>query len=370
MFSQADTLVKYLIDHLSAYEASHADALAPYRREPSRFFMGDHHQTTPGGTTMELRAVTSSLNRTVENLDVLTKKLNTSLDPGAQFHAGNSIQHHNIAQALYQARLGVANASRVIVNVLPNEQVSSQFHSANSSTGIVYVGCSSSHGPIHPFCSTGSESSVSDPPPPPLPSSLPFLCSSTHGAVIPDSSSFNSEVAIPLHVSMTSPPCASSVRKKATDGRQPSPFPDAIIHPLPHSCKTPWKFVMEQWETTDPKLGCAMKDWPPEYYSTGAMRPYNAVKYSQRQMVALEYIRYVIQIKITILPVWQRTYKLIIRLGRDDNHFLAEYPEAKTGFSKLLLAIRKRHISEGMRRRRRSKNGTPSERTPSDSSSE
>lgn len=75
VLSQADTLSKYLLNELSAYESTHADALSPLCKEANQWFMGDHLQVTPGGTTSELRMATSSLNRAIDTLNLVATQL-------------------------------------------------------------------------------------------------------------------------------------------------------------------------------------------------------------------------------------------------------------------------------------------------------
>jgi hypothetical protein len=52
-----------------------------------------------------------------------------------------------------------------------------------------------------------------------------------------------------------------------------------------------WRRAVKQWEEVDPAMGCALKDWPLEWY-TGDMRTITGSKRSQRQTIFNEYERY------------------------------------------------------------------------------
>ena len=65
----------YLLNELSTYENTHADAMSPLRKEASQRFMDDRLQVTPGGTTSELRVATASLNRAIVTLNSVAGQL-------------------------------------------------------------------------------------------------------------------------------------------------------------------------------------------------------------------------------------------------------------------------------------------------------
>ncbi|KAH9948145.1 hypothetical protein B0H21DRAFT_848678 [Amylocystis lapponica] len=70
----ADTLIRYLVDELHAYENTHSDALHPLQREANVSFNGDHILTSPV-TAAELREFKTSLDRKIDGLAVEAAKL-------------------------------------------------------------------------------------------------------------------------------------------------------------------------------------------------------------------------------------------------------------------------------------------------------
>ncbi|KII93126.1 hypothetical protein PLICRDRAFT_70704, partial [Plicaturopsis crispa FD-325 SS-3] len=96
------------------------------------------------------------------------------------------------------------------------------------------------------------------------------------------------------------------------------PAPPAGLS-IPTLCRGPnaWREAVKQWEEPDSTTNLALKDWPVEYY-TGDLRGIYGAKRTSRKTVAEEYER----------------------LNRDDNAFIAAYPEANKGFDRLVRAIR------------------------------
>lgn len=70
--------------------------------------------------------------------------------------------------------------------------------------------------------------------------------------------------------------------------RKLQPITEAVIPTLPRGRKA-FKHLMIQWDEVDPKTGYALKDWPTSWY-TNDMRLFNGAKYSERRLVALEFI--------------------------------------------------------------------------------
>ncbi|KAJ7202670.1 hypothetical protein C8J57DRAFT_1622701 [Mycena rebaudengoi] len=105
------------------------------------------------------------------------------------------------------------------------------------------------------------------------------------------------------------------------------PVPGAIIPGVGKDAES-WKRAVIQWEVGDTARGLTipLKDWPPEWH-TGPMRVITGALYSNRKLLATEYIR----------------------LGRDDTAFKEAYPEY-TKLTPLLKAIRQKN---GLSRRKR-----------------
>jgi len=74
----------------------------------------------------------------------------------------------------------------------------------------------------------------------------------------------------------------------SNDHRKRLPIPGVTIPNIGRSQNT-WREAVKQWEQGDPtKNLCALKDWPPEWYS-GVMRPLTGSKRQIRRLIAEEY---------------------------------------------------------------------------------
>lgn len=85
-----------------------------------------------------------------------------------------------------------------------------------------------------------------------------------------------------------SPP-AAAVQVPARALHPRVPYPDAVIPNLPRGADA-WKGAIKQWNEKDSRTGCALKDWPVEWY-TGVMRTINQAKRHLRQLVNAEFER-------------------------------------------------------------------------------
>ncbi|KAF5386085.1 hypothetical protein D9615_002449 [Tricholomella constricta] len=132
---------------------------------------------------------------------------------------------------------------------------------------------------------------------------------------------------------------APTCRKKKTM----PPIGEAIIPDIGGG-EGAWKRAALQWTDGDPFRGLhiPLKDWPTSWY-TGEMKLFTASKRHQRELIGEEWIR----------------------LGRSDEAFEAAYPEDYQYLTTLLDAIR----TKLRKKRRRSKNGSPTERNMSTSTS-
>ncbi|VDB98224.1 unnamed protein product [Peniophora sp. CBMAI 1063] len=103
-----------------------------------------------------------------------------------------------------------------------------------------------------------------------------------------------------------------------------------------------WRNIVEQYDVGRPQHGMpALKDWPKDWLR-GEKRKKYAVLYRQRLRIAEEFI---------------------IVFARDEARFLAAYPEHINGHSTLLEAITAKMKLDGRVQSRSSKNGTPEART-------
>ncbi|KAF8955908.1 hypothetical protein BDZ97DRAFT_1907423 [Flammula alnicola] len=93
-------------------------------------------------------------------------------------------------------------------------------------------------------------------------------------------------------------------------------LPKVSIAPLGRE-RGAWRRAIAQWEEVDPVTGLALKDWPSEWYRDDQRLKVGSLR-SQRQIIFEEFER----------------------LGRDNDLFLAKYPDADKSLAKLLSAIR------------------------------
>ncbi|KAF4586434.1 hypothetical protein AB1N83_010834 [Pleurotus pulmonarius] len=256
-----DTLIKYLVDSLQAYESGHNDALHPIQTGAQQSFMGDH-VLQQSATTAEVRQSTASMARKFDE---------------------------------------------VITTVV------SLFQSA-------------SHGPP-PTPSTPASAHALSP-------SLMMPTSSTVSPLGVGSIQRTSSFVPPALINSLMPPnIPPSLQSNATS--EPAPIPGTFIPDLPHG-PGGWQKAIKQWEESDTsKSFTALKDWPIEWY-TGSMRKRVAAKRSTRKIIYEEFQRY----------------------NRDEGEFTSAYPEANQTLTALINAIRRRNAKQ-----RRSKNGTPEERS-------
>lgn len=177
-----------------------------------------------------------------------------------------------------------------------------------------------------------------------------------------DKQSFDEEAG--QYMSSSNPLDHNTIQDRTCD--LPCPLPSSNIEGLipgvviPNLAGGPgaWKKAIDQWEKGGKGMSVPLKDWPVEWY-TGYMRKVTGAKRAQRQIIYDEYIR---SVRFSFLIANSNSH-VLQRLGRDDESFIERYPEANKSVRKLLEAIRK----QGVRKRRKSKNGTPFQRDSSES---
>ncbi|KAL0960983.1 hypothetical protein HGRIS_005980 [Hohenbuehelia grisea] len=156
---------------------------------------------------------------------------------------------------------------------------------------------------------------------------------STHGPSFPSIS-----IPVPFHLNTPQPslPTArhneyvpSSTPSQATTAKSPRALPThtEIIPDLPIRLsngsrshpRESWRLVVKHWEVGDPPRGLKtpLKDWPPSYLR-GANRELFGQKYYLRRVIATEFID---------------------QYRRDEDAFLAAYPQAEDGHTRLQTAI-------------------------------
>ncbi|KAG2110244.1 uncharacterized protein F5147DRAFT_796945, partial [Suillus discolor] len=231
-----DTLVRYLLDELHAYETDYSDALAPISRGADVSLAGEHALVRPASTE-ELRMVHASVAADVNCLRNDISLVNSSL--------------RSLTNVVMQAACTTATA--------PQYPDSSRFS----------VISNSSHTPTPPYTPPVGGASVT------TASAQPLLLSRPVASETPTSH----------------PPsaCVSS-QQLPTPGlvipRVPVSRPNSLTNPKSKS----WKDIVTHWLVGDPDRGLTtpLKDWPREWYQ-GVNRRF-ASKYHQRATIALEFI--------------------------------------------------------------------------------
>ncbi|KAG1836898.1 hypothetical protein F4604DRAFT_1602155 [Suillus subluteus] len=228
-----DTLVRYLLDELHAYETNYSDALAPISRGADVSLAGEHALARPASTE-ELRMVHASVAADVNCLRNDISSVNNSL--------------RSLTNVVVQAACTTATA----------------LQHPDSSRFSVVSDLSCTETPSPPYA------------PPPLILSRPVASKIT--------------TSHSTHVKASSPSARITSRQLPTPGlvipRVPVLCPNGTTNPKTKS----WKDIVTHWLVGDPDQGLTtpLKDWPREWYQ-GANRQF-ASKYHQRATIALEFI--------------------------------------------------------------------------------
>ena len=214
-----DTLIKYLVDSLQAYETGHGDALHLVQKGADQIFMGNHIATAHV-TAGEVRQMTHTITCTVERaLSMLTEKIQS---------VPHLCSQNSVTQGSCMDMPGAGPGRR---------------------------------GP--PTCPQAQEVRSASAPYM-LPKLQPILTS------ILDQ--------VPLEPNCPSVKGDCPVKSKRA---QVPPIPGVYIPDL--GCKQgAWLRAIEQWENTDPMTNLALKDWLEEWYK-GVMHEFTGSKRSQRK---------------------------------------------------------------------------------------
>jgi hypothetical protein len=239
---QCDTLVRYLLDELHAYETDYSDALAPISRGADASLAGEHALASPASTE-ELRSVAADVNGLHSDMGSVNDTLRslTSVVVQAACTAAMALQHLNSSQHFAAISDSEPCASRT-----PTPP-----HAAL-------------HNTVRPHATDTR---------PPSPGGQ------------------NSALTTSRH-RHTPSMRATSVTSRAlpTPGlvipRVPVSHPNGTTSPKNRS----WKDIVEHWLVGDPDRGLntPLKDWPKEWYQ-GANQRF-ASKYQQRATIALEFV--------------------------------------------------------------------------------
>ncbi|KAG2123793.1 hypothetical protein DEU56DRAFT_917280 [Suillus clintonianus] len=288
-----DTLVRYLLDELHAYENDYSDALAPISRGANASLAGEQALMRPASIE-ELRMVHSSVTTDVNNLRNDIGSVHNSL--------------RTLTNVMVQAACTTATALQL---------------QGDSSRRFTIISDSQAE-------SCASESHTPRPTPPYTPSREGGHLTATHHpsprAVTSQSSILASQR--PAATKTTPPSKNTTSQSLPTAGlvipRVPVTRPNGTTSPKSKS----WKEIVEHWLVGDPDRGLRtpLKDWPKEWYQ-GANRRF-ASKYHQRATIALEFIN---------------------EYESNESRFLAAYPEAEMGHTQLLKAINEARAARGQR---------------------
>ena len=227
-YYQVDTLIKYLVDSLQAYETGHGDALHPVQKGADQSFMGDHIATAHV-TAGEVREMTHTITRTVERaLSTLTEKI--------------QLVPHLCSQN------GGTQGSRMDM----------------------------------PGAGPGGRG-------PPTRPRAQEVRSTSAPYTLPELQPISTSVLDQVPLEPDCPSVQEGDRPVKLKRARVPPIPGVYIPDLGRK-QGAWLRAIEQWENTDPMTNLALKDWPEEWYK-GAMREFTGSKRSQRKRVFKEYER-------------------------------------------------------------------------------
>lgn len=237
---QNDTLIRYLLDELGAYESGHGDALRPVPSDPSRFFMGEHLEVAPA-TAAHISAFSDSLQREFGEMKTMVSKILISPHP----FQWPSITPATISSSLpfpfQPAAHGISTAPIPTPTVSPT----------NIGLGV--------HLP--PTAALPHQSPLTFPP-----------------------------LQLYMHNDGAAAETSSGKKKKRPIAVLPD-IPGRVIRKLPNGGKA-WRVAVDQWELGYPDLGIMpLKDWEKEWY-TGRQSTVYGSTYCQRRSVALAFQRY------------------------------------------------------------------------------
>ncbi|KAG1868094.1 hypothetical protein C8R48DRAFT_771798 [Suillus tomentosus] len=235
-----DTLVRYLLDELHAYETDYSDALSPISRGADASLAGEHALTRPASTE-ELRMV-----------------------------------HTSVAADVNSLRNDMRSLTSVVVQAACSTAIALQH--LDSSHRFTSVSECASHTTTPPYTTQpvrGAPTTAEWPlSPRPIVSPMPTMALST--------SSTSRRPRVPT--------TASSSQKLPTPGLVIPRVPVAHLNGTSSPKNKSWKEIVEHWLVGDRDRGLTtpLKDWPREWYQ-GANRRF-ASKYHQRATIALEFI--------------------------------------------------------------------------------
>jgi hypothetical protein len=252
---QRDTLIRYLLDELHAYETDYSDALAPISRGADTSLAGEHALVGPASTE-ELRSVAADVSYLRNDIGSVNNSLRllTNVVAQAACTTSTALQLLDSSQRLATISDSKSSTSHVVSTPLHRHADSG----GSNSTISTICSLSGSPGPA-----TGQDCTV-------------LMSQQRHPSTTP-STGMSSTAS-------TSPPLLP------TNGlvipRVPVARPNGTTSPKNGS----WKDIVEHWLVGDPDRGLKtpLKDWPKEWYQ-GANRRF-ASKYHQRATIALKFV--------------------------------------------------------------------------------
>jgi hypothetical protein len=241
---QRDSLVRYLLDELHAYETDHSDALAPTSHGADASPAGEHALASPASTE-ELRSVAADVNCLRSDIELVNNTL------------------RSLASVVVQAACTAATA-------LQHLDSSQHFAAISDSESCASHTPTPPHAALHNTVRRHATDTR-----PPLP-----------GPITGQNSAPTSRHRPMPSVRATSVTSQALPTPGLVIPRVPVAHPNGTTSPKNRS----WKDIVEHWLVGDPDRGLKtpLKDWPKEWYQ-GANRRF-ASKYQQRATIALEFV--------------------------------------------------------------------------------
>jgi hypothetical protein len=250
--TKRDTMIRYLLDELHAYETDHSDALCPIQREANVSLLGEHSLVKPA---------------TTEDVRILQANINTDLQQAVR-------QITNIVVATSKSGGTCPATVSLPLNLLA---LNSDMNSPLSPTPMITQGAERGAAPLASLSvqclpsPTWSDSC--------LPSTISQLVTNQGSLRLPASG---------LQHSWRSRKVS---RALPTEGLVIPDIPVLNEDGTRQHRRDSWREVVKQWIEGDPKRGLVvpLKDWPPEWYQ-GANKSLFAMKRHDRGLVAQEFI--------------------------------------------------------------------------------
>ncbi|KIM36467.1 hypothetical protein M413DRAFT_13964 [Hebeloma cylindrosporum] len=288
-----ETLIRYLLDELHSYEEDFCDALCPVQVERDVTFMAEHHAVAPvnnetvGIMHSQLAAQIRSIH---DEMRIAQQQIHLQLQASLSLNAGPS--NSNILAQVHPAPP---------MRQSPESPAFPGQHHIPQPTPFSSGPASHAH-PIHPIPAITCFPTSTQPSASTLLDRPRLLQTSQQG----NQPTFSPR--LPTHASII-----PDIPVKNADGTRPH-------------ARESWRYIVAHWRDGDPERGLAvpLKDWPADWLR-GPNRLL-ASKHNQRAKIAKEFL---------------------VQYDGDESKFLAAYPEAEEGHTRLYTAIQEARKARG-----------------------